>query len=91
MQLNGKRVVIVGMGASGRSVARICLARGAIVIGVDLRHDVPDYPGVRLELGTHRRATFLAADLIVVSPGVPMDQPDLVAAAAVGGLAPLPL
>ncbi|MFK7927168.1 MAG: UDP-N-acetylmuramoyl-L-alanine--D-glutamate ligase, partial [Myxococcota bacterium] len=84
MQLNGKRVVIVGMGASGRSVARICLARGAIVIGVDLRHDVPDYPGVRLELGTHRRATFLAADLIVVSPGVPSDQPDLVAAEAEG-------
>lgn len=84
MRLHGKRVVIVGMGASGRAAAGLCLARGASVIGVDLRHDVEDLPGVRLELGTHRRGTFLGADLIVVSPGVPRQQPDVLAAEEAG-------
>jgi UDP-N-acetylmuramoylalanine--D-glutamate ligase len=36
--------------------------------------------GVTLELGGHRRESFLAAELIVPSPGVPFDQPDLLAA-----------
>jgi UDP-N-acetylmuramoylalanine--D-glutamate ligase len=31
--------------------------------------------GVRLEVGGHRDATLAAADLIVVSPGVPVEQP----------------
>ena len=33
--------------------------------------------GVALELGGHRPETFAAADLVVVSPGVPLDQPAL--------------
>jgi UDP-N-acetylmuramoylalanine--D-glutamate ligase len=36
--------------------------------------------GIKLELERHDEATFLASDLIVVSPGVPMDLPQLVAA-----------
>jgi UDP-N-acetylmuramoylalanine--D-glutamate ligase len=36
--------------------------------------------GVQLELGGHRTATFTAADLIVTSPGVPLDQPVFAAA-----------
>ena len=31
--------------------------------------------GVQLELGGHRTDTFTAADLVVTSPGVPLDQP----------------
>ena len=37
--------------------------------------------GVALELGGHRRETFTTADLLVLSPGVPLDQAEIVAAA----------
>ena len=40
--------------------------------------------GVTLELGGHRAATFAAADLVVVSPGVPVEQPVFEAARAKG-------
>lgn len=84
MELSGQRVVVVGLGASGRAAARLCAARGASVVGVDLRADAPEIEGVRVERGPHRRATFLQADRIVVSPGVPTDQPDVAAAERAG-------
>src|SRR5262245_6117776 len=40
--------------------------------------------GVRMELGGHRRETFVSAGTIVVSPGVPWDLPELEAARAAG-------
>ena len=40
--------------------------------------------GVELELGAHRRETFSSADLLVLSPGVPLDQPAIVAAREAG-------
>jgi UDP-N-acetylmuramoylalanine--D-glutamate ligase len=82
--LAGVRVVVVGMSRSGVAAASLAVAMGAEVIGVDLRASLPAVPGVRLELGPHRHETLLGADLIVVSPGVPASQPDLVAAAAYG-------
>lgn len=84
MQLAGRRVVVVGLGLSGRAAASLCAARGATVTGVDLRSDVAEIPGVAVERGPHRPATFATADLIVVSPGVPYDQPDVRAAEARG-------
>lgn len=83
MDLAGKRVVVQGMKASGRAAAALAVSKGAEVVGVDLQ-EVPPVDGVRLEIGPHNRDTFLGADLIVVSPGVPATQPDLAAAAAAG-------
>jgi UDP-N-acetylmuramoylalanine--D-glutamate ligase len=40
--------------------------------------------GVTLELGEHRADTFNRADLIVLSPGVPLDQPHVAAARQTG-------
>ena len=40
--------------------------------------------GVHLELGGHRLETFASADLIVASPGVPLEQPVFAAARARG-------
>jgi len=40
--------------------------------------------GVHVELGGHRRETLAAADLVVVSPGVPVEQPVFDAARARG-------
>ena len=35
MELAGKRVVVVGLGKSGVAAAKLCLARGAHVVGTD--------------------------------------------------------
>jgi len=84
MNLAGQRVVVMGLGASGRAAAELAARHGADVVGVDLRADLPAIPGVRLELGPHRRDTFLGADLLLLSPGVPLTQPDVAAAIAAG-------
>lgn len=79
------KAVVLGLGASGVAAARLLVRRGWEVVGVDVREDLEPIPGVTLELGCpHRRETFLSADRIVVSPGVPSTQPDIVAAEAAG-------
>ena len=77
-------IVIVGMAESGRSAARLASRQGHDVIGMDARLDIEPIEGVTLQLGPHDRALMLAADMIVTSPGVPYDQPDLAAARAAG-------
>ncbi len=77
-------VVVVGLGQSGRAAARLALLQGASVVAVDRSEACPDVPGARMELGAHRLTTFLEADTIVVSPGVPAALPELVAARAAG-------
>jgi len=76
MELAGKRVVVVGLGKSGIAAAKLCLARGAHVIGTDSA--APEKIsaearalGIELVLGGHAGAKFETAGLIVVSPGVP--------------------
>jgi UDP-N-acetylmuramoylalanine--D-glutamate ligase len=72
------RVLVVGAGKTGMAVARFCLARGAQVTVTDARGDA-ELQSVRAdlgervtwELGRHDEQSFVAADLIVVSPGVP--------------------
>ena len=88
VDLRGKRVLVVGLARTGVASALFCAKRGASVTATDSRGaaDLGDVPaqlkaaGVALELGGHRRDSFLAADLIVPSPGVPFDQEDLLAA-----------
>lgn len=79
-----KKVVIVGAGSTGRSLARFFVARGAQVILSDNRpaerfDDLGELEniGVQLDLGGHSREHFFSADLIAVSPGVPLDIPIL--------------
>jgi len=65
--LKGKRVAVVGLGASGIAAAELCRARGAAVTGVDQRP-------IDFRLGDfvlQKDARFDAFDLVVVSPGVP--------------------
>ncbi len=87
MVLDGKKVLVVGAGRSGTAAARLLAARGAQVTLTDARPlaALGDAlkaigPGIRLELGGHRAATFTSAELIVISPGVPPTIPELVAA-----------
>jgi UDP-N-acetylmuramoylalanine--D-glutamate ligase len=71
MNLEGKRVIVVGLGASGRAAARLAVAKGAKVLGADLRCDVEPIEGVELVLGPHPAGLFETADLLILSPGVP--------------------
>jgi UDP-N-acetylmuramoylalanine--D-glutamate ligase len=90
LALTGKRVLVVGLGRSGMAAARLCVERGARVTVTD-RRDAADLgsaltglpAGITTELGQHARDTFVAADLIVLSPGVP-ELPELAAARAAG-------
>lgn len=78
VNLKGQRVLVVGLGRSGVAAARFCAAQGSYVVATDLKKEKDLTEAVRaldncatLELGEHRRESFVNADLIVVSPGVP--------------------
>ncbi|MGA1984921.1 MAG: UDP-N-acetylmuramoyl-L-alanine--D-glutamate ligase [Candidatus Sulfotelmatobacter sp.] len=92
MEVNGKRVLVVGLGKSGVASALFLKAHGARVTvsdtksGDELRNEIPvllDH-GITVETGGHGDRTFRGQDLIVVSPGVPVDAPPLVQARAAG-------
>jgi len=85
----GRRVVVVGAARSGVAAAELLAERGARVTLSDTRPVVAEAAalqaaGVTIEAGGHQAATFDAADLVVVSPGVPPDQPLLAASGARG-------
>jgi UDP-N-acetylmuramoylalanine--D-glutamate ligase len=87
--VTGRRVTGAGAARSVIATAELLSRRGAEVTLSDTRASVPDATrlvsaGVRLELGGHVRATFVEADLVVVSPGVPASQPAVVAAESAG-------
>ena len=85
-------MLVVGLARTGLATALFCAARGAIVTATDARteNEIGEAvsslrsAGVKLEFGGHRENTFLAPDLIVPSPGVPADAPQLQAARAKG-------
>jgi UDP-N-acetylmuramoylalanine--D-glutamate ligase len=73
------RALIYGLGLSGRAAARLLLARGAAVLAVDDKAvDAGDLAGqVELVPGGGSAALPAGVDLVVVSPGVPLDRPVL--------------
>ena len=85
MDLKNKRVLVVGLGKSGLSAAMFLRAQGARVTVSDTRSAVAlekEIPalleaGIMVESGGHGLLTFRRQDLIVVSPGVPMDTPEV--------------
>lgn len=82
--LAGSRVLVMGLGRSGRGAAQLALALGADVHGVDLREDAAPVPGATHRLGPHEATDFERADLVVVSPGIPARAPWLARARASG-------
>jgi UDP-N-acetylmuramoylalanine--D-glutamate ligase len=85
MDVKGKRVLVVGLGKSGVASSMFLQARGAKVTVSDakaeeqLRGEIPGLldKGIVVETGKHGERTFRDQDLIVVSPGVPNDVPQL--------------
>jgi UDP-N-acetylmuramoylalanine--D-glutamate ligase len=92
MDLNNKRVLVVGLGRSGVASALFLKSRGAQVTVSDakseeqLRAEIPALldQGIAVETGGHGERTFQSQDLIVVSPGVPVDTSLLVQARVLG-------
>jgi UDP-N-acetylmuramoylalanine--D-glutamate ligase len=92
MDLNNKRVLVVGLGKSGVASAVFLKSRGARVTVSDskpeaeLRNEILLLleHGITVETGGHGDRTFRGQDLIVVSPGVPVDAPQLVQARNLG-------
>jgi UDP-N-acetylmuramoylalanine--D-glutamate ligase len=92
MELNGKRVLVVGLGRSGVASALFLKSQGARVTVSDvkspeqLREEIPvllDH-GIAVETGGHGERTFQNQDLIVVSPGIPVDAAPIAQARALG-------
>jgi UDP-N-acetylmuramoylalanine--D-glutamate ligase len=92
MDVTNKRVLVVGLGKSGVASALFLKAHGASVTVSDtkppdeLKNEIPVLldQGIAVETGGHGERTFRGQDLIVVSPGVPVDSPPLVQARALG-------
>ena len=92
MDLAKKKLLVVGLGKSGRAAARFAASQGAAVTVTDLSDAATlagqaqglEKAGVRLVLGEHPAAIFQQADLIVVSPGVPHTIAPLVKSRAAG-------
>ncbi|SRR6266481_437688 len=92
MDLNNKRVLVVGIGRSGVASAFFLQERGARVTVSDskteaqLQYEIAALldRGISIEAGRHGERTFRDQDLIVVSPGVPSDHPQLQQARSLG-------
>jgi UDP-N-acetylmuramoylalanine--D-glutamate ligase len=91
MELKNKRVLVVGLGKSGIAAARFLKARGAQVTVSDIRPAglIAELPalldaGIMVETGSHGILTFRRQDLIVVSPGVPSNTPEVSTVRALG-------
>jgi len=90
--LQGKRVLVVGLARTGEVVSLFAAGYGATVTATDqkpeselaLTAEKLRAAGVKLELGGHTPEAFLEKDLIVVSPGVPANLPALAKARAAG-------
>jgi UDP-N-acetylmuramoylalanine--D-glutamate ligase len=86
LDLDGRRVVVAGLGLSGLAAARVLIGRGARVLAVDARDDdrvaagAAELRSVGAEVRLGDAETAVAADLVVTSPGWRPDQPLLAAA-----------
>jgi len=90
--LEGKRVLVVGLARTGAIVSLFAAGYGATVTATDEKPEGElagtaaklREAGVNLALGGHPPGTFLDKDLIVVSPGVPANLPSLALASVAG-------
>jgi len=85
IDLQGKRVLVVGLARTGVVTSLFSAGYGAIVTATDEKPEAAlaevaaklRAAGVRLQFGAPGQATFLEQDLIVLSPGVPAKLPQI--------------
>ena len=76
-----KYILIVGLGKSGISAAKFFRKKGYNVVATDINTAIIGSPqicelealGIKTEIGFHNIETFENSDLIVASPGIPID------------------
>jgi len=81
LDVNGKRVLVVGLGKSGVASALFLKEHGARVAVSDSKSEAELHEhipvlldnGIAVETGGHGERTFQKQDLIVISPGVPVN------------------
>ena len=91
-RFRGKKVTVVGFARSGRAAVRLLAKAGARVRVSEALHQerfAEDLSalfeqGVEFEFGGHRPESFWGAEMIVISPGVPLELPALKQARAEG-------
>lgn len=87
-----KNITVMGLAKTGVACARFLASKGAAVTATDMRDEqalagvLAELSGcdIRFVLGHHVETDFTRADLVVPSPGVPMDHPLLTTAQAAG-------
>ena len=91
MNLSGKHILVLGLGESGLAMAKWATRQGATVRVADSRVLPPNVdalragaPNAELVAGPFVAATFADVDLIAISPGVPVAEPQVQAALARG-------
>jgi UDP-N-acetylmuramoylalanine--D-glutamate ligase len=87
VDLKGRKVVVLGLGDTGLSMARWLARRGAAIRVADSRRAPPhagalarELPRVALATGPFGDATLAGADLIAISPGIDCREPPIAAA-----------
>jgi UDP-N-acetylmuramoylalanine--D-glutamate ligase len=90
VDLAGRNVLVVGMARSGLAAVELLLAQGARVTAADARPaaEMPEAAARLAALGvpfvSQAEAAFAGRDLVVLSPGVPADLPELEVARRTG-------
>jgi UDP-N-acetylmuramoylalanine--D-glutamate ligase len=87
LEFQGKKILVVGLGKTGMALVSFLLREGAEVMISDSReiselkemvsHFERVDPPLVLEGGGHSPEFFLKADMVAVSPGIPLDIPAL--------------
>ena len=80
MNLEKKKVTVVGLGKSGEAAATLLAGQGAEVLVVDDERTDPPFSltslrcelPIRFKLGDFKEEDILSSEMVVVSPGVPM-------------------
>jgi len=82
MEFSGKRVMVIGLGVSGRAAARLLAAHGADLLMTDLRADstIADLPKGEVHFGGEDTAWLSGVNFVVASPGVPRTSKLMIAA-----------
>lgn len=88
MELEGKKILVVGAGKSGQAVCEFLASKGSRLTLTDSRTreqvgdlaEILENRGIKLALGQYPEVTGEAYDLLVVSPGVPLTVPPVSAA-----------
>jgi UDP-N-acetylmuramoylalanine--D-glutamate ligase len=92
MRIEGRKVLVIGLGLSGRAAVRLLLQRGAEVRVLDSDESAARGAtarelkalGAQLDCGPHSAGQLGDAELLVLSPGVPPTIPPVAAARAAG-------